>query len=58
MPARSEAQRRLAGADLRRKRAGKETRTDMTEEQLADYARKPTTKDAARALQGRRKADY
>lgn len=54
MPARSEAQRKMAGADLARKRAGKKTRTNMTEGQLEDYARKPTTKDAARALNRRR----
>jgi hypothetical protein len=57
MPSVSEKQRRLMGADLARKRAGKRTRTDMTEAQLEDYARKPvsgpTTQDAARVLRQR-----
>ncbi len=39
-PAVSKAQQRFAGAELRRKRAGKKTRTGMTESQLEDYARK------------------
>ena len=39
--AESVAQRRLAGADLRRKRMGKSTRTGMTEAQLAEMARTP-----------------
>lgn len=38
MPAKSKAQQRLAGADLRRKRAGKKTRTGMTAKQLKDFA--------------------
>lgn len=38
MPAKSKAQQRLAGADLARKRAGKKTRTGMTESQLEDFA--------------------
>lgn len=42
MPASTERQRKLAGADLARKRAGKPTRTGMTERQLEDFARKPT----------------
>ena len=40
-PASSEKQRRLAGADLARKRAGKRTRTGMSESQLSDFASKP-----------------
>jgi len=40
MPAVSLKQRRLAGADLARKRAGKSTVTGMTEAQLKDFARK------------------
>ena len=40
MPAKSEKQRRFMGAELSRKRAGKKTRTDMTESQLEDFASK------------------
>lgn len=41
MPPKSEAQRRFMGADLARARAGKKTKTGMSEKQLEDYARKP-----------------
>ena len=34
MPAKSEKQRRFMGAELSPKRAGKKTRTDMTEHSL------------------------
>lgn len=44
MPAKSEKQRRFMGADLARARAGKKTKTGMTEDQLEDYARKPGKK--------------
>ena len=40
MPAVSLKQRRLAGADLARKRAGKPTMTGMSEAQLRDFAKK------------------
>lgn len=40
MPGKSEKQRKMAGADLARKRAGKPTRTGMTEKQLEDFAKK------------------
>ena len=40
MPAVSLKQRRLAGADLARKRAGKSTVTGMTEKQLKEFATK------------------
>jgi hypothetical protein len=40
MPAYTEKQRRLMGADLARKRAGKKTRTGMTEKQLKEFATK------------------
>lgn len=42
MPAVSERQRRFFGAELARKRAGKKTRTGMSEEKLRHYAAKPT----------------
>ena len=38
MPAKSEAQRSFMGAELARKRAGKRTRTGMSESQLHDFA--------------------
>jgi len=37
MPAKSERQRRMLGADLARARAGKKTRTGMSEAQLVEY---------------------
>jgi hypothetical protein len=40
MPAESEKQRRFMGAELARKRAGKKTRTGMSEAQLKDFAAK------------------
>jgi hypothetical protein len=40
MPAKSEKQRKFMGAELARKRAGKRTRTGMSEKQLEDYASK------------------
>jgi hypothetical protein len=39
-PAVSEKQRRFMGAELARKRAGKNTDTGMTEEQLREFARR------------------
>ena len=44
MPAKTEKQRKFMGAELQRKREGKKTQTGMTEEQLEDFASKPTTK--------------
>ena len=41
MPAKSQAQQKMMGAELARKRAGKRTRTGMTEAQLVDYASTP-----------------
>jgi hypothetical protein len=38
MPATSVAQQHMAGADLARLRAGKKTRTGMSEGQLEDFA--------------------
>ncbi len=37
MPAKTEKQRRFIGAELGRKRAGKKTRTKMTEAQLLHF---------------------
>jgi len=44
MPARSERQRKFMGAELARKRAGKKTKTGMTEKQLEEFARKDEKK--------------
>lgn len=38
MPAKSKAQQRMMGADLARARAGKKTKTGMSEGQLEDFA--------------------
>jgi len=38
MPAKSKAQQMMMGADLRRARAGKKTRTGMSESQLEEFA--------------------
>ena len=40
-PAKSKAQQRFMGAELARKRAGKKTRTRMSEKQLKEYAATP-----------------
>ena len=41
MPPKSEKQRRFMGAELARARAGKATKTHMSEKQLREFARKP-----------------
>jgi len=38
MPAKSQAQQKLMGADLERAREGKETRTGMSETKLKEFA--------------------
>jgi len=43
VPAKSERQRRFAGAELRRKEAGKPTQSGMTKAQLRDFAKKPVS---------------
>jgi hypothetical protein len=40
MPAKTAKQRRFMGAELRRKRSGKKTRTGMSEKKLRHYAKK------------------
>lgn len=40
MPAKSEKQRKFMGAELGRKRAGRNTKTGMTQKQLRRYAKK------------------
>ena len=44
MPAVSEKQRKMMGADLGRLRAGEKTRTGMSEQQLREYAKKKRKK--------------
>jgi hypothetical protein len=44
MPARTKKQRKFMGAELARKRAGKKTRTDMSEKELEKYASKGNKK--------------
>lgn len=41
MPAKSKKQQQFMGAELRRKRQGKRTRTGMSEGQLHEYASTP-----------------
>lgn len=38
MPSKSKVQQEFMGAELSRKRAGKKTRTGMTEQQLEEFA--------------------
>jgi len=40
MPSKTEQQRKFMGADLARKRAGKKTRTGMSEKKLREFAKK------------------
>ena len=40
MPAETEKQRKFIGAELRRKRQGKKTKTKMSEKQLEEFAHK------------------
>lgn len=44
MPAVSKKQRKFMGAELGRKRAGKKTKTKMTEAQLEEFAKKKKRK--------------
>lgn len=59
MPAKSKAQAKMMGADLRRAREGKKTRTGMTQAQLEEYAsipqkglpaKKPASKPAPKGM--------
>ena len=43
MPAKTEKQRKFMGAELQRKREGKETQTDMSEKELEEFASKSTS---------------
>jgi hypothetical protein len=47
MPASSEKQRKMMGADLQRAREGKETRTGMSIKRLREFAAKPVKKKAS-----------
>lgn len=48
-PAVSERQRKFMGAELGRKRAGKQTKTKMSEKQLEEFASKPNPKQRIKA---------
>ena len=52
MPATSEKQRKMMGADLARLRAGEKTRTGMSEEQLRDFAKKRKRRKRHALLKG------
>lgn len=54
MPSYTEKQRRFMGAELSRMREGKETKTNMSEEQLREYAGKPLRKKHQRFSRGRK----
>lgn len=41
MPAKSKKQQQFMGADLKRKREGKRTKTGMSQKQLREYASTP-----------------
>lgn len=56
-PSTSIAQQHFMGAELARLRAGKKTKTGMTEDQLRDFARKPLAKKKHR-LPRRNKDGY
>ena len=47
-PATSKKQQRFMGADLARKRAGKKTRTGMSEKRLSEFASGPVKKPKAK----------
>lgn len=52
MPAVSERQRKFMGAELGRLRAGKKTRTGMSESDLRDFATKAKRRHAAKRAMG------
>jgi len=55
MPAKSKAQQKFMGAELARKRAGKSTKTGMSESELADFAATKRTGLPARVKQKRKR---
>ncbi len=48
MPSSSEKQRKYLGADLARAKAGKKTKTGMSEAKLREFASKPVKKKTKR----------
>ena len=54
-PAKSKAQQRFFGAELKRKRAGKKTKTAMSEKQLEEFASTKRKKLPLRKNAGRKK---
>lgn len=53
MPSTSGKQRRFMGAELARKRAGRKTRTGMSEEQLREFAVKITASKTKHRMRSR-----
>ena len=49
MPAKSKAQQRFMGAELGRRRAGRKTKTGMSEKQLEEFASTKRSKLPSRA---------
>jgi hypothetical protein len=58
MPAVSEKQRRFMGAELARKRAGKKTKTGMSEKQLRDFASKKKGKKGKKSKKAKKHDGY
>ena len=54
MPAVSKKQQRFMGAELKRKRAGKKTKTHMTEKQMEEFA-STNTKHLPKKTQSKKK---
>ena len=52
MPAKTEKQRKFMGAELERKREGKQTKTDMSEAELEKMASKTGRADPMGAFRG------
>ncbi len=57
MPSVSKAQQGFMGADLARAKAGKKTKTGMSQQQLGDFAATPTKKLPSRSP-GRPKTEF
>lgn len=55
MPPVSRKQQRFMGAELARKRAGEKTQTDMSEQQLEEFASKPKGKKLPERVKAKKK---
>jgi hypothetical protein len=49
LPAKSEKQRKFFGSELKKKRAGKRTKTGLSEDKLKDFAASPKKKKKSRS---------